>query len=189
MLQPEYPVTTERLLLRPFTPDDVDAILAYQSREDVCRYIPYLPQTREGVIERTRPPRARFALEEEGQALTLAVELRASGEVVGDVVLFWRSAEHHSGEIGYAFSPEHAGHGYATEAAGALLRLGFTGLGLHRIVARIDARNDASIAVVRRLGMRQEAHLIENEWFKGEWGDELDFAILDREWQALTGPA
>jgi RimJ/RimL family protein N-acetyltransferase len=103
--------------------------------------------------------------------------------LVGDVVLFWTSAEHRSGEIGYVLNPEHQGRGYATEAAQALLALAFDGLGLHRVMARLDERNGASAAVLRRLGMRQEARLVENEWFKGEWTNELDFAILAREWR------
>jgi RimJ/RimL family protein N-acetyltransferase len=115
---------------------------------------------------------------------SMGVVLRESGELIGDVVLMWHSAEHRSGEIGYIFSPAHAGHGYATEATRVLLRLGFEDLHLHRIVARLDARNDASAAVARRLGMRLEAHLVQNEWFKGEWTDELDFAILAAEWAA-----
>ena len=100
------------------------------------------------------------------------------------MILFYRSREHRGGEIGYVFNPDHQGHGYATEAARALLDLAFDGLGLHRVVARIDARNDASAAVLRRLGLRQEAYLRENEWFKGEWTDEIDFAILESEWRA-----
>jgi RimJ/RimL family protein N-acetyltransferase len=187
MLHPRYPITTERLILRPFTLDDVDALFSYQSREDVCRYIPYPPRTRERVIERISPPHAQWTIDKVGDALSVAVELQSTGEVVGDVVLFWTNEEHRSGEIGYVFSPDHAGHGYATEAARELLRLGFStdsGLGLHRIVARLDARNAASAGVARRIGMRQEAHLVENEWFKGEWTDELVYAILDHEWRA-----
>ena len=53
---------------------------------------------------------------------------------------------------------------------------------LHRVIARIDARNTGSAAVLERLGMRREALLVKNEWFKGEWGDEADYAILDEEW-------
>jgi RimJ/RimL family protein N-acetyltransferase len=56
-----------------------------------------------------------------------------------------------------------------------------------RAVARIDAGNPASGAVLRRVGMRQEAVLVENEWFKGAWSTEVDFAMLDREWRTLAG--
>jgi RimJ/RimL family protein N-acetyltransferase len=80
--------------------------------------------------------------------------------------------------------PDFGGHGYDTEAARAMLRLGFEELGLHRIIARVDERNEPSANVARRLSMRQEARLVENEWFKGEWSTELDFAMLAHEWAA-----
>jgi RimJ/RimL family protein N-acetyltransferase len=189
VLAPDYPIHTDRLLLRPLDPaTDVDAVHAYQSRTDVCRYIPYAPRSRDEVAQRLADPeRNRSTLENEGDFLDIAVALRDTGELIGDVLLFWRSAEHRTGEIGYVLHPDHNGHGYATEAARALLVLAFDALGLHRVIARIDARNDASAAVLRRLGMRQEAVLVENEWFKGEWSTEIDFAILDREWRSGQG--
>lgn len=178
------PLGTDRLLIRLVEPGDLEALLAYRSRDDVCRYIPPEPWTREEA-ERVLadPERMRRELTGEGQHLWFAVVRRDGGRVLGDAMLFWRSEEHRTGDIGYVLDPDHTGHGYATEAASALLGMAFEGLGLRRVVARIDARNDASAAVLRRLGMRQEAHLVENEWFKGEWGSEIDFAILDREWR------
>jgi len=191
VLRPDYPILTERLSLRPFDPaTDVDDVYAYQSREDVCRYIPYSPRTGDAVAERLADPeRTRSTINNAGEVISIAVELRAVGQVIGDVILAWSSAEHQSGEIGYVFNPEFQGHGYATEACQALLVLAFEELKLHRVVARIDARNDASAAVLRRLGMRQEAYLVENEWFKGEWASEIDFAILADEWRARAPSA
>jgi RimJ/RimL family protein N-acetyltransferase len=186
-LTPEYPIETERLLLRPIDPDrDIDAMHAYLSREDVCAYIPSVPSSREQVVEQYRDPnRRRSTLTEPKQAMRVAVVLRETGELIGDVMLFWRSGEHRAGEVGYVFNPDHHGRGYATEAVRALLRLGFDGLGLHRITGRIDQRNPASAAVLTKVGMRQEAVLVENEWFKGGWSTEVDFAILEQEWRAL----
>lgn len=183
-LHPAYPIRTPRLLLRPLGVDDVDALLAYRSRPDVCRYVPFEPMTREVIHERLAGMWANDALTDEGQALTLGAELADTGQLVGDVVLFWHSRKHGGGEIGYVVNPDFGGHGYATEAAHALLGLGFDGLGLHRIVARIDERNEPSARVARRLGMRQEARLVRNELFKGEWSTELDFAMLADEWPA-----
>lgn len=185
MLRPEYPIKTERLLLRPVTLADTDAMLAYKSREDVCQYLPYDELSRDEVIERIGTRYANTTLDDEGQALTLAVEERGSGTLVGDVVLFWRSRRHRGGEIGYVLHPDHVGRGYATEAAAELLRLGFDELGLHRIVGLLDARNTASVRVLERLGMRREAHLVQNEFLKGDWRDELIFAQLADEWQRL----
>jgi RimJ/RimL family protein N-acetyltransferase len=182
VLSPSYPIETERLSLRPFAAADAEAVQAYQGRADVCRYIPYEPRTLRDVQESiARHPRS--VLEEPGQALLLAVVRRTDDVLVGDVMLAWTSKDHGTGEVGYVFNPEFHGNGYATEAGAALLRLGFAELGLHRIVARLDARNTASAAVLRRLGMRQEAYLRENEWFKGEWTDEIDFAVLASEWR------
>lgn len=183
-LRPRYPIGTPRLSLRPLRRDDVDALLAYRSRPDVCRYVPFDPMDRGAVEERLATDWARTALTDEGQALTLGVELTASGTLVGDVVLFWHSRQHRSGEIGYVFDPRAAGNGYATEAARALLGLAFDGLGLHRVTGRVDERNEPSARVLRRLGMRQEARLVHNELFKGEWSTELDFAMLADEWPA-----
>jgi RimJ/RimL family protein N-acetyltransferase len=70
-----------------------------------------------------------------------------------------------------------------------MLRLGFVELGLHRIIGQCDARNTASARVMERLGMRREAHLIANEFVKGEWTDELIYAMLDREWKAASADA
>jgi RimJ/RimL family protein N-acetyltransferase len=184
---PAYPVPTERLLLRPYQPGDVDAVHAYQSLPDRVRYVPYPARTREDVVERVASAASATAINAEGDAILLVVTLRETGAVIGDVVLFYRSALHRTGEIGYILHPEHGGRGYATEAARALLGLGFDGLGLHRVIARVDARNAASIAVLRRLGMRQEAHLVQNEWFKDEWTDEIDFAMLAEEWESADG--
>jgi len=183
-LHPEYPVRTERLLLRPLTGDDVDALLAYRSLPDVCRYVPFEPMTRDVVVQRLATQWANTGLTDEGQALTLGVEVAATGRLIGDVVLFWRSRVHRGGEIGYVVHPDAAGQGYATEAARALLSLGFDQLGLHRIVARVDERNESSARLARRLGMRQEARLVRSELFKGEWSTELDFAMLADEWAA-----
>jgi RimJ/RimL family protein N-acetyltransferase len=106
--------------------------------------------------------------------------------MIGDVVLEWVSAVHAQGEIGFVFHPGHHGHGYATEASRVLLAIAFERLGLHRVIGRTEARNDASARLMGRLGMRREAHLVENEWVKGEWQSELVYAILDREWRSAT---
>ncbi|AEV89062.1 acetyltransferase [Actinoplanes sp. SE50] len=183
-LRPAYPITTERLLLRPLTEADTEALLSYRSRPDVCRYLPFEPMTPEVIADRLATYWAATVLTDEGQSLTLGIEHAETGRLVGDVILFWHSRRHRGGEVGYVLSPDAVGQGYATEAAQAMLRLGFEELGLHRIIGRIDERNEPSARVLRRLGMRQEARLVHNELFKGEWSTEVDFAILSDEWFA-----
>jgi RimJ/RimL family protein N-acetyltransferase len=188
-LRPRYPVTTPRLLIRPLTPADADGLLAYRSVPDVCRYVPFEPQTRDELLERIATRWTRTELTAEGQVVTLGVQVRDTGALAGDVMLAWQSQEHACGEIGAVFNPDLSGRGYATEALNAVLRLGFEGLGLHRLMARIDERNDPSVRLVGRLGMRLEARLVENEWFKGQWTTELDYAMLAGEWQARAASA
>jgi RimJ/RimL family protein N-acetyltransferase len=187
-LAPVYPVRTARLLLRPLTEADVPDLEEYRSLPEVCRYVPFGPQNAEDLAARLNGAWRHRSLEREGDSITLGAELMNSGKLIGDVMVRWLSAEHSGGEIGYVFSPAISGRGYAGEAAHAGLHLAFEDFGLHRVIARLAARNSASARLAARLGMRQEAHLRENEWFKGEWTDELDFAILAQEWpQKLAG--
>jgi RimJ/RimL family protein N-acetyltransferase len=110
-----------------------------------------------------------------------AVELRETGELVGHLTLTV-TPEHRQGEIGFIFHPDYQGHGYATEAARALIAYAFERYDLHRVSGRLEPRNGASARVLEKLGMRLEGLLIENEWVKGEWQSEAIYALLAREW-------
>jgi RimJ/RimL family protein N-acetyltransferase len=176
------PIETVRLTLRRYVENDYDDLLRLQSNPDVARYLLYDARTPEQVKEALAGRLADVPMDADGQALTLAVILRDTGQHLGEVTLFMNSVEHRTGELGYVFHPESFGHGYASEASVELLRLGFEELGMHRIIARLDARNTASAKLLRRLGLRQEAHFVRNEFLKGEWTDELVFAMLADEW-------
>jgi len=181
---PAYPIATTRLRLRPFTRGDVDAVFAYRGREDVARYLFDPPLSREECALAVQQRSTQIALEEEGDRIILAVDLAASGELVGEVSLIWRSAEARQGELGWIFHPAHQHHGYAGEAAAALLDLAFDRVDLHRVYARCDAANAPSWRLMERLGMRREAHFREHARFKGSWDEEFYYAILRREWLA-----
>ncbi len=189
MLHPTYPLLTERMVLRPFRDEDLDAFHAIQSRPDVVRYLYWEPRSRDEASEMLGRRKLQIGIDKEGDALHLAAELVETGDLVGHFNLFFASQEHRQGEVGFVVHPDHHGQGYGRGGAFVMLRLGFEGLGLHRIVGRCDARNTASARLMERLGMRPEAHLIENEFVKGEWTDELDYAMLDREWAALSTQA
>jgi len=183
MFAPKLPIETERLRLRANTPDDFDNLFGMFGREDVSRYLMWEPMSRDaaaGLLERRI---AQTRMDKEGEAIALALEERATGRFLGEVILMYRSEESRQGEIGWALRPDAQGKGYATEASREMLRLGFEG-GLHRIFAECDPRNDASIRVMERLGMRREAHLVENMWLKGEWVGSMIYAILESEWRA-----
>ena len=180
----EYPLETERLLLRPFTSGDFESLLAIQSRADVARHLYWEPRGEDEVRAALSAKMRESELHDDGDGLSLAVVLKESSELIGDCSLVLRSATHRQGEIGFVFHPGHGGRGYATEAARMMVRLAFTEFGMHRVIGRLEARNAASARVLERLGMRREAHFVENEFVKGEWQSELVYALLEHEWQA-----
>jgi RimJ/RimL family protein N-acetyltransferase len=179
---PALPVRTPRLVLRPFSERDLEPLLEIHSDPAAVRYVPYPPRDRAAVAAVLDRKVVNTAWRAEGDLLELAVTLGSSGELVGDVLLALRSVEHETVEVGYIFAPRHGGHGYATEAVLALTGLAFDGLGARRLLARVDDRNVPSRRLLERLGFRLEAHLVENEWFKGELTSETDYAMLAREW-------
>ena len=183
---PNWPVDTDRLLLRPFVEGDLDALYEIHSDEGNARYLYNEPRTREQVEELLERKRTGSAVRGEGDWLSAAAVLHTTGELVADVSLLWASELHRQGEIGFIVHRAHHGHGYATEAARPLLAFAFDTLGLHRVVGRAEPRNLGSARVLEKLGMRREAHLVENEWVKGEWQSELVYAMLAQEWAARS---
>ena len=184
--RPEYPIRTARLLLRPYRPGDTDAVYAYHRLPETARYLQNEPMSLAEARALVTRRIGSSTLAGAGEVLNLVVEVAQTRALVGDCVLFWRSQG--QAEVGYVLNPAHYGNGYATEAVGGLLRLAFEDLGLHRVAARCDARNTASARVMERAGLRREAHLVQSEFAKGEWTDELIYAILRSEWVAGQAP-
>jgi RimJ/RimL family protein N-acetyltransferase len=183
MLIPIYPIRTARLDLRPFEDDDLLDLYAFHSLPDVARYLYWEARTLEETRTALERKQSEVNLTHEGSRLTLAVVIQETARVIGEVSLTWQSVAHQQAEVGYLFHPEFQGRGYATEAVTAIMDLGFASGHFHRIYGRCDGRNVPSYRLMARLGMRREAHFIHNEIFKGEWGDELYYAILQTEWQ------
>ena len=107
-----------------------------------------------------------------------------AGELVGRVNLIGvRRTHFQMADLGYRMAESACGKGYASEAVRLVLEKAFGELGLHRVIADVDPRNLPSLQVAERLGMRKEAHFVENYWCKGEWTDSLIYALLEREWR------
>lgn len=178
------PIRTERLVLRELVPGDLDNHLRLVGDERVVRYLYEEVMDREAAREhlaRRMPAR----LPEEDAWLNLAVEFE--GRYVGEAGVCLRSRQHRQAEIGYGFVPEATGQGLATEAARAMVDFAFARLDAHRVIGRLDARNERSARLLERLGMRLEGRIRENEYVKGEWTDELLYAITAPEWAASRG--
>ncbi len=110
-LSPSYPVLTPRLVLRPLVAADVEELLDYRARPEVCRYLPFAPMTGEVLQARLAGDMGRTAITQEGQAVTLGAWAKDSGRLLGDVVLFFHSREHASGESATSSTPTPAAAG------------------------------------------------------------------------------
>ena len=118
-----------------------------------------------------------------GTWFQMAIELAQTCPLIGDLGLHTLADRPGQAEIGFTLAREHQGKGYATEAVNRLLDYVFGVLGKHRVIAVTDARNAPAARLLERVGMRREGHFVENIWFKGEWADEYQYAMLEREWR------
>lgn len=185
-----WPVRTARLTLRPATTADLEATWAFRRLDDVSRWLTRAPSGIEEYRERFEDPASL--------AVTLVIEL--DGRVIGDLMLevkdAWAQAEVAErgrgvqAELGWVLHPDHAGHGYATEAVRALIRLCFEDLGLRRVTAACFAANDASWRLMERVGMRREAYAVRDTLHRsGEWLDGMEYAVLAEEWSDAGRPS
>ncbi|MGW4201290.1 GNAT family N-acetyltransferase [Streptomyces sp. NPDC004726] len=172
------PLTTDRLSLRLFTPDDAEDLFAYQGLASVARYLYRPPYTRQECEKVAAERSAVTSWGVDGDNLTLALCRREEPGVIGEVSVTLADARARQGEIGWILHPGHEGHGYASEAAAALASAAFGALGVHRLFARLDVENTGSVRLCERLGMRREAHLIENDLDGDRWGSEYVYAAL-----------
>jgi aminoglycoside 6'-N-acetyltransferase len=177
MDEPELPLRTERLMLRLHEAGDAEALRAYYGDPAVVRYVPFDPWDDQSTSEHMGRRLKRCGLTSEARGLGVVAEL--DGRVVGDVALWTTDDAQRVAEIGWAFHPDVAGQGLATEAAAAVLDLAFDTYGLHRVAAQLDPRNVASARLCERLGMQLEGHLRQCWWDHGEWTDSLVYGLLE----------
>lgn len=185
----DLPLTTDRLVLRAYRESDAKTHLPIYSREDVSRFLLQEPWTAEVAETEVAKRLPRTGLETESRALALVIETAdgldslEGSRVIGDIAIWLADDSEEKAEVGWILDPAAAGHGFATEAAIAVLNLAFDHYGLHRVFAQMDARNTASAKLAQRIGMRQEAHLRRDWWSKGEWTDTLVFGMLSSDRQ------
>ena len=180
-----WPRRTERLSIRPLGTADLPTVFGYRSDPEVARWLPRHPTSYDAWL---------LQLDQAGMlGRTLVVE--HDGEIVGDLYLHvedaWAQAEvadaakDSQAEIGWILSPDHQGHGFASEAVGELVRVCFDDLGLRRLTAIAFAGNPASVRVMEKAGMRQEAlHRRESLHRDLGWVDSVVYALLADEWRA-----
>jgi RimJ/RimL family protein N-acetyltransferase len=180
----DLPIVLPRVTLRAYRHDDLGPLSDMNARVDVAQYLytDVLGADESRLVLERKMSETGFGAE--GEGLSLAVTRNEDDVFLGGVVLRMVDADSRGAELGFIFHPDQHGHGYAGEAARGILELAFGALGMHRVIGRCDARNESSARLMQRLGMRQEAHFRSNEFVKGEWCDELVFALLEDEWRS-----
>lgn len=173
---------TTRLILRPFEDRDAQVFADYRSDPEVARLQGWeAPYSLEKAVQfvnemkSTQPGKP-------GDWYQLAMEIKSSGELIGDCAFQVLSFDSPQAEIGVTLARRFQGQGYAVEGVTRLLEYLFDELNLHRVRANVDPQNRASIRLLERLGFRYEGRWIESWFLKGVWCDEDWYAMLEREW-------
>jgi len=177
-----FPIETERLWVRRFSKDDVDAIRAFTSHLSVASRTPNIPRDDPEKLAQYANIQNSIELFAKGMCVDLAIERKPDSRVLGLVTLV--SNGNRQGEIGWALGPEYRGRGYATEAARGLMEFAFRDCEYHRIFANTGLANDRSWKVMERLGMRKEGHFREAQPPAepgGPWRDTVRYAVLASE--------
>ena len=182
---PTPTLQSDRLRLRPFTDADGDALFALHSNARVLRYWDSPPWT-----DRTRADRFLATcrqMADEGTGARLALDRTSDDAFIGWIGLSRWNPDFRSAALGYCLDEPAWGHGYATEAARAVLRWAFDTLDLNRVQAEADTRNVASARVLEKVGFVREGTLREDCIVNGDVSDSWVFGLLRREWRPSTG--
>ena len=178
---PPTTLTTVRLLLRRFTPDDAGALFNMFSNPEVMRFWSSPPFTKLAEAEK----KIGDALEHytAGTAYPLAVMRVEGGDVIGNCTLWNFHRQNRRAEVGYVLARPFWGHGYMHEAMGAMIDFAFRKMQLHRLEADIDPRNVASAKILERLGFQKEGLLRERWIVDGEVSNSALYGLLAAEWK------
>lgn len=173
-------ITTDRLIIRLARPDDAEDIYAYRSDAVENQYQGWFPESAEEV--RNYVTNMPVSMDVADVCFQFAIVGKNENRLIGDMGIVLTNQERMQAEIGCTLNKAFHGKGYATEALRAMVNYLFVALGKHRIVASIDPRNTASIRLIERLGFRKEGHFKESYFLRGEWVDDVIYAMLRKDW-------
>ncbi|MEN6521450.1 MAG: GNAT family protein [Armatimonadota bacterium] len=173
-------VETERLILRPLAPQDVDFIYRHFSDEDVCRYLfDAEPLTS---IDGAQAIIDFYMSSEKNDRNRWCIINKESNKTIGTCGYHRWDKTNNIAELGYDMERESWGHGYMQEALNAAFKAGFCNTNLNRIEAFTSVENERSIKILKRLGFTEEGIIRDKHYFRGEYYDHYCFSLLRREW-------
>ena len=174
-------LSTPRLLLRPLQLTDAPALHLIFADPRVTRY--WSTPAWDSIDSALKMINKDLQAMATGEHLRLGLQRIDDNALIGMCTLFAFSMQSRRAEIGYALAAEAWGRAYMDEALRALLRYGFDELGLNRIEADIDPRNEASARSLERLGFKKEG-LLRERWIVGdEISDTALYGLVQRDWR------
>lgn len=177
-------INTERLLLRNLKPSDLNDFFIYRSNPEVTKYQGFDIMTK-AECETFIDIQKDKLFGNQGEWTQFGIELKATKQLIGDFAIKLDANDSRLAEIGLTISHLHQKKGYAKETLLGLLTWLFDQKTVHRVTEIVDAENIASLNLLKSVGFREEGHFIENIFFKGKWGSEYQFAIIEREWHTI----
>jgi ribosomal-protein-alanine N-acetyltransferase len=176
-------ILTPRLRIRNLKLTDLNDFHIYRSNPDVTKYQGFDIMTIEQANEFIKGQLDK-EFGKAGEWVQYGIEHKTTGKIIGDCAIRLNLHDIRIAEIGITISYLEQNKGYAKEVLSSLLTFLFNSKNIHRVVEIVDIENIASINLLKSVGFRQEGRFIENIFFKGKWGSELQFAMLKREWDA-----
>ncbi|SFS03149.1 Protein N-acetyltransferase, RimJ/RimL family [Dyella sp. OK004] len=173
---------TQRLHIGALRDKDAAALFAYRGDPVVARYQGWWPAS---LAETEEWIGGQATMPAPGHWYQRAIRLAGDDRLIGDMGVRLPVADE-AAEFGISIAPLHQGWGYAREAVRALLGWLFSEMKQRRVCASVDPRNQASMALLRSLGLRQEAHFRQSLQVRGEWVDDVVFALLATEWPSAA---
>lgn len=175
---------TERLIFRAFRESDFPIVYDWLGNGENMKYRRGEPRTEEETHQYLEWAISN-ANADECMNFEFATVLKETGELIGAASLYNLAGEP---EIGWTVHRKYWRQGFGTQMGKALISFGFGTLGLRRIIAGCNARNQASYRIMERIGMRREAHFVKaqlgSSMLNHEWCDRFQYAILREEWEA-----
>jgi len=174
---------TKNIVIRAFEKKDLESFVEYRAQEEVARYQSWSDYSYQDALELFEGMDYSTFGEPENW-YQMAISLQGSDKLIGDLAVHFIDQE--QVEIGFTVSPQYQGNNIATNAVSCFLCYLFDELNKHRVIATTDVKNIASYSLLEKLGFRREAHLVQNIFFKGEWGDEYQYGLLHSEHKLIN---
>ncbi|MEM1321344.1 MAG: GNAT family protein [Bacteroidota bacterium] len=172
---------SKRLKIRPLQMEDTAALFAYRSDAVTNQFQSWIPKSKEEVEAFIRKNPTEVNVPESW--FQVALVKQEDGQMIGDIGIHFKGSDNRQVELGCTLDKRFHGQGYASEGLNRVIQYLFEELDKHRIVASIDPQNKPSMQLMERLDFRKEAHFVESLWIKGQWVDDIIYALLQREWK------